>query len=197
MTVIRFRSVVLSHLHLLIHDVSDRFFFVVLFWSELIQVVKGGCVLLNQQWASGCAWKQAEHHVGAGYRLCGSAGTRLLQQLRRLPGYVSLADVSARLVHQAKLSLTPNICVYIYIKSDLLSLITSHTLKYSQHTQINMSDPQLFIGWSLFLGAVSVELWVCYWESRKKTKTAITVLLRSKYVMWYDVDHQYQEQKLA
>lgn len=129
------------------------FFFLVPFWSELIQVVKGCCVftqsrwreILNQQWASGCALKQAGRHVAAGYRLCRPAETQRLQQLEVLPGYVSLADVSARLVHQAKLLFSPEyMCVCI--KSDLFSLVTSYMFKIqSAHTQINISNSQQFV----------------------------------------------------
>ena len=64
---------------------------------------------------------------------------------------VALADVSARLVHKAELLFSPNTCVcvyiYIYIKSDLFfPSLSRHTcLKYNQHTQINIFNPQQFV----------------------------------------------------
>lgn len=69
----------MSDPHLLLRDVSDLFvlFFLMSFWSKLIQVVIGCCVIvhfhwrevLNQQWPPGWVLKQAGCPVGAGHRI--------------------------------------------------------------------------------------------------------------------------------
>lgn len=72
-----------------ISSVSDLRFFALFGGSELIQVVVGGCVIVqsgwgeipNQQWPSGRTVKQAGRRVGAISRLASTA--------EGLPGYSS------------------------------------------------------------------------------------------------------------
>lgn len=129
--------------------VSDPCFYASLLGAILVRVDSSSQRLLCVRTVS----LERDLESAVGLWLCIKAGwasrwcrqeTQLLQQLELLPGYISLADVSARLVHQAKLLFSPYTCVYILyisIKSDLFSLVTSYMFKMqSAHTEINTSS---------------------------------------------------------
>ena len=151
------------------------FLSVFFFWSELIQVVRGCCV-------ARAVWSERDPESAEGLWRCIRAGraswwcriqdpaeTQRLPQLELLPGCRSLADVSARLVHQAFIFHLIHVCVYI--KSDLFFFSSSShrtRLTYNQRTQrLTRSTPNNFNWWPcVFLwdfretGAVSVQVWV-------------------------------------
>lgn len=114
--------------------VSDPCFYVSLLGAIPVRVNSSSQRLLCVRTVS----LERDLESAVGLWLCIKAGwapcwcrqeTQLLQQLEFLPGSVSLADVSARLVHRPKPLFSPNTCVCIYIKSDLFSLVTSYMFK--------------------------------------------------------------------
>lgn len=140
----------LSDLHLLVHDVSDLFFFFFLIVLVRVDSSSQRCVrtvslerdpesavglwlCVKAGWAS--CWCRI-HDPGSVVLLRHS----FFHSLSCCLAIVALADVSARLVHKAELLFSPNTCVCLYIKSDLFfPSLSRHTrLKYNQHTQINI-----------------------------------------------------------